>query len=436
MANSADFESFLKDINPSESTISEVSRLHRNLRGHLQSCESYKSAYSNSYLSGSYAKHTFIHPKKNSDSCDIDVVVETTHDTGETPYNVLAELRNAIPERSCYRNVRVQSHSVGIDLANFHIDVVPLVKDQEGNLYIGSKDEGTWQRTDPKAHISWSTQVNNDFELNYKPLVKVLKWWRRENCPESAKFPKGITLEKMIADNLPELGLSIEERVMQTMVNLSSAYSADLELQKVPYIEDPVLVDNDLAASYSLSDFKEFTSKLEEHLELLAEEGTGGSTWKKILGSNFPSGNAPSNHALLSSKFAKQSLALSVSHKRPLEYPILSPKPNAAIVATVTLPTGKSYTLENDGEAIPKGLSILYRLLCAPVKGATVKWRVTNTGEEAMRVCPRGGFEKPNVGRTSRYEETAYTGKHYVECFVIKGNICVRWTKPFFINVE
>lgn len=116
MANSADFESFLKDINPSESTISEASRLHRNLRDHLQSCESYKSVYSNSYLSGSYAKHTFIRPKKNSDSCDIDVVVETTHDTDETPYNVLAELRNAILERSCYRNVRVQSHSVGIDL--------------------------------------------------------------------------------------------------------------------------------------------------------------------------------------------------------------------------------------------------------------------------------------------------------------------------------
>lgn len=436
MADSADFESFLKDINPSESTISEASRLHRNLRDHLQSCESYKSVYSDSYLSGSYAKHTFIRPKKNSDGCDIDVVVETAHDTGEAPYNVLAELRNAIFERSCYRNVRVQSHSVGVDLANFHIDVVPLVKDAEGNLYIGSKDEGTWQRTDPKAHISWSTQVNNDFELNYKPLVKILKWWRRENCLESAKFPKGITLEKMIADNLPELGLSIEERVIQTMANLSSAYSAELELQKVPYIEDPVLVGNDLAASYSLSDFKEFASKLEEHLELLAEEGTGNSTWKKILGSNFPSSNAPSDHALLSSKFAKQSLALSVSHRRPLEYPILSPKPNAAIVATVTLPTGESHTLENDGESIPKDSSILYRLLCAPIKGATVKWRVTNTGEEAMRVCPRGGFEMPNVGKTSRYEETAYTGKHYVECFVIKGNTCVRWTKPFFINVE
>lgn len=436
MANSADFESFLKDINPSKTTISEASRLHNNLRDYLKDSEAYKSIYSDSYLSGSYAKHTFIRPKKDSDSCDIDVVIETTHDTDEAPCDVLTELRDAILERPCYNNVRVQSHSVGIELANFHIDVVPLVKDQEGNLYIGSKDDGTWKRTDPKAHISWSTQVNNDFELNYKPLVKILKWWRRENCPESVKFPKGITLEKMIADNLPELGLSIEERVMQTMANLSSVYSADLESHNVPYVEDPVLAGSDLAASYSLSDFEEFTSKLGEHLELLAEEGTGNSTWKKILGSNFPSENAPSNYALLSNKLAKQSLALSVSHRRPLEYPILSPKPNAAIVATVTLPTGESHTLENDGEAIPKDSSILYRLLCAPAKGATVKWRVTNTGEEAMRICLRGGFEKPNAGRTSRYEKTAYTGKHYVECYVIKGGVCVRWTKPFFINVK
>lgn len=28
------------------------------------------------------------------------------------------------------------------------------------------------------------------------------------------------------------------------------------------------------------------------------------------------------------------------------------------------------------------------------------------------------------------------SGKHYVECYVIKGGVCVRWTKPFFINVK
>lgn len=56
MTNSADFESFLKDINPSKSTIDEASRLHRNLRDHLKASETYGAICKDTYLSGSYAK--------------------------------------------------------------------------------------------------------------------------------------------------------------------------------------------------------------------------------------------------------------------------------------------------------------------------------------------------------------------------------------------
>lgn len=79
---------------------------------------------------------------------------------------------------------------------------------------------------------------------------------------------------------------------------------------------------------------------------------------------------------------------------------------------------------------------MVYKVNCGPVKDGSVKWQVTNTGEEAMRVCRRGGFEIPNEGKTSRREETAYTGKHYVQCFVVRRGYCVRWSNPFFINVE
>ena len=96
MANSTDFESFLKDINPSKSTIDEASRLHQNLRNHLKTCESYKHIYVHSYLSGSYAKQTFIRPKKNSDCCDIDVVIETSRSTNDSPTFVLNELEKAL----------------------------------------------------------------------------------------------------------------------------------------------------------------------------------------------------------------------------------------------------------------------------------------------------------------------------------------------------
>lgn len=435
MANNADFESFLKDINPSKSTIDEASRLHRNLREHLKTCDSYRNTHVDTYLSGSYAKQTFIRPKKDSDSCDIDIIVETTHSIDDSPYTVLYELEKAIRERSCYQNTRIQTHSVGVGMANFHLDVVPLAKDEDGLLYIGSRTDGTWKRTDPKGHISWSTEVNQGFDNDYKPLVKIMKWWRREHCPSWVKFPKGITLEKMIADNLPEAGLNIEERVMQTMANLATAYVDELESHDVPFIEDPAISDNNLAAKYQHSDFSQFVEKLNQHLTLLAENGTSNDTWKTILGDNFPTGNASAGSMSLV-KAMSQDAALKVGHRQKLAYPMQAPKPNATITATVTLPSGESFDLVNDGPAIPKGSKVVYRVNCGPVKGGSVKWQVTNTGEEALRVCRRGGFEIPNEGKTSRREETAYTGKHYVQCFVVRKGYCVRWSNPFFINVE
>ena len=435
MTNNADFESFLKDINPSRATIDEASRLQQNLRAHLSANDNYKNIYRNSYLSGSYAKKTFIRPRKDSDGCDIDIIVETNHSNNDSPYTVLCELRDAILERNCYNEVKVQSHSVGIEMASFHIDVVPLAEGDDGILYIGSKDDGSWKQTNPKGHISWSTEVNQNFSDKYKPLVKIMKWWRRENCPEWNKFPKGITLEKMIADNLRESELTIEESVMQTMANLAEAYTECTEACCVPFIADPVLPNNNLAAKYKVENFSGFISKLNEHLTLLANEGTSNSTWKKILGNNFPSENSKSNMTSLANSIAREA-ALSVKHRQRLNFPMQAPKPNATVTATVTLPSGESFELTNDGPSLPKGTKIVYRVNCGPLKNGVVKWQITNTGEEAMQVCRRGGFEPPNEGKTSRREETAYTGKHYVQCFIVRKGYCMRWTNPFFINVE
>lgn len=372
---------------------------------------------------------------KDSDSCDIDVIVETNHSINDSPFCVLLELEDAIRERECYKNVRVQTHSIGIDMANFHLDVVPLVNDEDGLLYIGSKDDSEWRQTNPKEHLTWSTEVNKEFNGDYKPLVKIMKWWRRENCPSLVKFPKGITLEKMIADNLPEAGLSIEDCVMQVMANLAVAYADELDSYQVPFIEDPAIEGNNLAGKYCYNDFAQFVYKLNEHLSHLADEGTGNSVWKQILGNNFPSGG-PSCGTTSSAKSKNQQYALSVQHRQPLGFPMQARKPNATITATVKLPSGEIRVLENDGAPIPKGSTIMYRVNCGPVKDGKVKWQVTNTGDEAMKVCPRGGFELPNIEKTSRREETAYTGKHYVQCFVIRRGYCVRWSNPFFINVE
>lgn len=434
MAKAGDFDSFLSDINPSQTTINEASRLHTNLRDHLEKHQSYKVVCKATYLSGSYAKCTFIRPKTETEGCDIDIIVETSHGIDDDPKTVLNELKDAIEDRAVYKDVTLQDHSVGIDLTNFHIDVVPLASNEADTLFIGSKSEGTWTETNPKEHKTWSTKTNQDFENNYKPLVKIFKWWRREHCPSTSRYPKGITLEKIIADCLPDTGLGIEDRIIQTMENISAAYEDSIESGSVPFIEDPALPENDLAKKHTASDFADFKAKLDEHLSLLVDKGTGNATWKQILGSNFPSGDKSLSEA--NDSYERQ-IVFSAPHKEKLCYPMAAKKPSAIITAEAMFPDGTKTIIENDGIALPKESSIVYRVFHRPVKGnLKFLWQITNTGEEALAVCPRGEFESPNYGRSGRSETTAYKGKHFVQCFIIKSGNCIMYSRPFYINVR
>ena len=50
-----------------------------------------------------------------------------------------------------------------------------------------------------------------------------MKWWRRENCPEEEHWPKGITLEKIIADHYPVDVTLYEDIVVQLMENIAES---------------------------------------------------------------------------------------------------------------------------------------------------------------------------------------------------------------------
>ena len=137
----------------------------------------------------------------------------------------------------------------------------------------------------------WSTTVNKEHNKKYKPLVKIFKWWRQTNCPEDIKYPKGITLEKIIADNLGDSSLGTEDFLIATMQNIVAAYKEDYADAGVnPTISDPSekIEGNDLLAGYSTTDFSNFIDKLSEHVSMLNDEGTENDTWRKILGDEFP----------------------------------------------------------------------------------------------------------------------------------------------------
>ena len=102
MSLQKDFESFLSDIEPSSSIVQLTSAAQNNLRTYLDGHKEYADVCENTFLSGSYAKHTAIRPAKDDDNRDVDIVVETSHDTSSNSADVIIELRDALLDSSRY----------------------------------------------------------------------------------------------------------------------------------------------------------------------------------------------------------------------------------------------------------------------------------------------------------------------------------------------
>lgn len=434
MAKQSDFNKFLSNIEPSSSTVSYISSVQNTLRDYLKKHKTYSDVYVDSFLSGSYAKHTSIRPAKDDKKRDVDIIVVTGHSSIDNSSDVLSELFDVLQESSTYKSAELQHHSIGIELSQVSIDVVPVIQDEEDEslYYVCDSETGEWIKTDPKGHKSWSTQVNQDNHREYKPLVKIFKWWRRINCPSEVRYPKGITLEKLIADNLGDSEKSTEDFLISTIQNIISAYKEDyVDNGTVPYLADPSdkIEDNDLLAGYSTDDFSQFITKLSEHADLLNSKGASNDVWREILGREFPQDSSTkSSYAFV--------VCATASHRQKPIWP-MSHSGAAFIGLRVQDINGNLIEYENNGEPLDKGLSLQFQAYTGVKKPFTVKWQITNTGEEAQRACcMRGNFENSDIGEMGKRETTSYSGSHSVQCFIIKKGICVAKSKDLIINIK
>ena len=433
MASKNSFSKFISDIEPSNSTVDYISSVQNNLRSYLKNHELYKHIYNYSFLSGSYAKHTAIRPTKSGKKRDVDIIVVTNYSREIDSKKVLIELKDVLSEKSIYKNVVVQHHSIGVELSTISIDIVPvIINENNQNLFeVCNSETGGWILSDPEGHKIWSTKINEQNSRKYKSIVKIIKWWRHINCPIGTKFPKGITIERIIADNISDCEGTIENALISTFNNIISKYKEDYaDKNAVPFLADPSpwIQSNNLLKNYSVKDFKEFIKKINDHLDILNQKGTTNSAWREILGDRFPLEST-------CSQLNCQTLSLTATHKQYPKWPVK--RGGAAVISLIVKDSdGMIINYESNGEPLKKGLTLLFNVGTGVKKPFTLFWQITNTGEEARKNnCLRGGFELSNLGGMKHKEITQYTGQHSVQCFVIKEGVCVAISQNYIINI-
>ena len=140
--------------------------------------------------------------------------------------------------------------------------------------------------------------------------------------------------------------------------------------------------------------------------------------------------------AVVSSDIAKPELGRA-SHQEPMPW-AFDKKHGARLYAYTYL--GKKIKLsglKSDGRTIKNGLDLKY-VVKTNVRGHyRVFWQVVNTGRHAELEGDRRGdvFESDNSNPSVHWEKSLYTGKHWIECFIVKNGTCVARSGRFYVNI-
>lgn len=96
--------------------------------------------------------------------------------------------------------------------------------------------------------------------------------------------------------------------------------------------------------------------------------------------------------------------------------------------------------LSNGGPAVPKYHKIDFEADLRNIPDYDIiKWQTVNTGVyAALKKDLRGEIASgTTIGTGRRHQErTAYTGSHWVRCYVMKDRVCIAKSAPFVVNIQ
>lgn len=174
------------------------------------------------------------------------------------------------------------------------MDAVPLIDPYgDGTYYIPDRKQQQWLRTNPPGHTEWTTLTNSETGMRFKPLVKLFKWWRREN-PTVAKRPKGFILEAMAAECMNRTETHYGELFVQLLEAVVERYAYEVSLGIVPSLPDPSLPENNILSGISFAAFEGLYNKIKQHAAIgraalsLEDQDKATEKWRQLFGDRFP----------------------------------------------------------------------------------------------------------------------------------------------------
>jgi hypothetical protein len=329
------------------------------------------------------------------------------------------------------------------DSEKHHVDI-PIYRtwtDNDGtHLEIASVSG--WKESNPTQVNSWCIDLVAQRNLSVdgwgtqtRQLVQLMKRFCRSRQAWLELLPNGMKLTMLVVEACSKYEPRLDQAIRHLFTRLSMRLSESKVIRNLAHPLLPEITRS--GADPNVVELKKRIDDALVHLYGLDSPDHNSceaarAAWENVFKTN---GFFAQYDNVAKASVTKRPIWCAMpSWPMDLKYPVTL----AAKIDPTSL-KGERY-LGNDAEPIPKGLSLNFKLAVPEsVNKFDTYWQIVNTGDEAKDAKGlRGGFEKSQTaghGGLRRPESTGYSGRHWIEAFVVRNGICVGRSGPFYVNV-
>lgn len=422
MNTSETFKQFLLNIKITEEKANTISyrygRITKSLNEYFRGIDSKKA---NNLQVGSYGRYTGI-----KGISDLDMLYIMPYSKWKD-YNkkggqskLLQDTKAAISRTYSSSDIKVDRCVVTVSFLDSHIDVQPVfeVEDQEYR-YPDTYGDGSWKITKPRKEMDAMKEAEDNKNKNLRRLCKMGRAWKNK---------QGVCMGGLLIDTLAYNFLNSTS----CYNDRSFAFYDEMSRDFFKYLYDQPKDQKEYGALGSKQRVRvkrSFRRKSKKAYDLAVEaidadsDKIKHSKWRDVFGNVFPKYETEEKEARdINSSYRDTEEFIESFYIIDIRYDLrIDCEINQSGYRNGLL---RDFLLNKIRLRPNKSLRFFIESITVPVP-YTVKWKVTNRGEQAIkRDCIRGQIID-DLGSLERKENTNFKGSHFVECYIVKDNVIV-----------
>jgi len=372
-----------------------------------------------SLMIGSYGRKTAIKDVSDLDMAFIipyEVYKQYDGYEGNGQSALLQDVKSRIKKTYSDTDVKGDGQVVVIKFADYVIEVLPVFENKDNSFtHPDSNDGGRWRVTRPREEVSAIDSRNKRTNGNLKKLAKMVRAWKNKvGAPLGGLLIDTLCYNFFDSSNYDNTSYSKYDAMSRDFFDYLRSLDKDQKFWRAPGSNQPV---------YKAGDFIPKAKKAYNNCLAAIDVQSNNSAnkkWKKVYGKYFPSATAKiesrSQFFRDTEEFIESKVQVDIRY-------------NLQIDCSVSQTGFRTWKLT---ELISRNLPLKINkklefniILCNVPEPYMVKWKVRNVGYIAESKDMIRGQIIPDGGRHKLTEKTNFKGEHYVECYVVKNDICV-----------